>query len=347
MNDNDHQKYRKLYRDVVRGYSEFKYGNNTIYVKHFKEIDLGDIEDFDEKTLKEATDKGVPTAEEKIQLLMKDNLWSQDKENEIAALQEKIKGIEQTLSKLILKHQIRYQNKLKEEAQATLQEILTEKQSLIGYTAETYVEKKVSAEYLRHSLYSDLDLKNRFWSEEEFYDVSDIELTEITVLNNNVMSVLNTDEIKNLAACAFFTNSISISKKNPQTFFGKPVAYMSNYQIDLFSHGLRYLSVLEEGKTPPTQVLASPKFLRQWYESMIESRNNKSIHGPKNDKENQGGTIFGADKQELHNLMGQKDGAPVVDLQKEIAKRGGKNLTMGDMIEIHGHGKKGKNILVP
>ena len=223
--------------------------------------------------------------------------------------------------------------------------MLAEKQSLIGYTAEGFVEKKVSAEYLRHSLYKDKEITEKYFTTEEFYDVTDLELTEITILNNHAMLVLVGDEIKNLAATSFFINAISICKKDPYAFFGRPVAKMTNYQIDLFSNGLRYMSVLEEGKTPNEQDVVSPPKLRQWYETMIEARHNKTIKMNQNDKENQGSTIFGADKDELKNLLNTDNGDPVVDLQKEAKKRGGV-LTMGDMIEIHGHGKKGENIQV-
>ena len=88
MDKNEQQKYRKLYRDVLRGFSEIEYGNKTIYIKHFKESDLGDIEDFDEKTLQEAIDKGVPTEAEQLELLVRDGLWSNTKDQEIKALQE-------------------------------------------------------------------------------------------------------------------------------------------------------------------------------------------------------------------------------------------------------------------
>ena len=71
----------------------------------------------------------------------------------------------------------------------------------------------------------------------------------------------------------------------------------------------------------------------------------ESIKINQNDKENQGATIFGADKQELKNLLDTDNGDETVDLSKEAKKRGGV-LTMGDMIEIHGHGKKGENIKV-
>ena len=61
MNKNDTKKFRKLYRDVLRGFSEFKYGDKTIYVKHFGEAELGDIEAHDEELYEEAKNIGVLT----------------------------------------------------------------------------------------------------------------------------------------------------------------------------------------------------------------------------------------------------------------------------------------------
>ena len=102
MNKDDTRKYRKLYRDVLRGYSEFKYSDKTVYVKPFRETDLGDIEDFDEQSLKEAIDKGVPTEKEQLELLIRDGLWDERKEREIKAFQEDLVNMRQTLSKLVL-----------------------------------------------------------------------------------------------------------------------------------------------------------------------------------------------------------------------------------------------------
>ena len=345
MKKDEQQKYRQLYRDVLRGYSELTYGDKIIYVKHFRECDLGDIEDIDEKALAEAKEKGVPTEEEKLELLIKENLWEEKKEKHIKVLKEEMVSAKQTMSKLVLKNQINFHQKLLDKKEEELKDLLAEKRELIGYTAETYVEKKVSAEYLRHSLYKDTNIKEKFYSSEEFDEVSDTELMQITILNNYVMSLLVPDEIKNLAATAFFINGLAICTKNPMTFFGKPVAEKTNYQIDLFSNGLRYLSVLEEGKNPTQSDMESIVSLRKWYEAMIEARHNKSIKINQNDKENQGATIFGADKQELKNLLDTDNGDETVDLSKEAKKRGGV-LTMGDMIEIHGHGKKGENIKV-
>ena len=343
MDRSDQQKYRLLYRDILRGFSEFTYGDKIVYVKHFRESDLGDIENIDEQTLKEAKKEGVPTEAEKVELLKRDGLWSEENDQKIKTLEQQITNQQQTLGKLILKHQIKVARKRLEKFQEEREDLLREKMDLVGYTAETYVSKRVSSEYLRYSLFKDKDLKDKFFSEEEFYDVSEVELTEITIANNRTVSLLAGDEIKNLAACSFFMNAISICKKDPHIFLGRCVADMTNYQIDLFSNGLRYMSVLEEGKSPSSHDLSSPKNLKGWYEAMIESRSNKSIHN-KSEKENQGGTIFGADKEELNNLI-DTGGDPVIDLQNEIKKRG-RNLTMGDMIEIHGHGKKGKNIQV-
>ena len=80
MKVKDQKKYRKLYRDVLRGYSEFKYSDEIIYVKHFSEAELGDIEAYDEQLYEDAKSQGVLTEEEKIKLLIRDKLWSEKKE---------------------------------------------------------------------------------------------------------------------------------------------------------------------------------------------------------------------------------------------------------------------------
>lgn len=344
MNKNDTKKFRKLYRDVLRGFSEFKYGDKTIYVKHFGEAELGDIEAHDEELYEEAKNKGVLTEKEKIDLLIRDELWDHKKEDFIKERKQEILNLRQGVRKLIIKRQIAFQTKQIEKKQEELNEVLRERQELVGFTVEAYVEKKCTTEYLRYSLYKDVNLKERYWTEEEFYDASDSELADIAVSNNYALYSLNAEDLKSLAACTFFINALAISKKNPQVFFGEAVKDLSNYQLDLFSNGLRYLSVLEEGKNPTEDALQDPKILYEWYEAMLESRNNKTLKKHANQKDSVGGTVFGADKQEVQNLVGSQadDDEQVIDLHEEMKRRGkdGGVLSFGDMLEIHGHGKQ-------
>ena len=346
MNKNDQCKYRKLYRDVLRGYSEFKYGNKFVYIKHFNEADLGDIEAHDEELYYEAKSKGVTTEEEKLDLLIRDELWTKEKEDFIKERSAEIINLRQTLGKLIIKRQIEFAHKRLTDKEEELEDVKRERSQLLGFTVESYVEKKISSDYLKYSLFKDTSLKESFFSKEEFYDISDAELGQIALLNNAAMITLQQDDVRALAACTFFINSLAICKKNPQVFFGRPVKDMSNYQIDLFSNGLRYLSVLEEGKNPTEDALQDPKVLSKWYESMLEAKHNKSLSGHKNRKSTVGGTVMGADEQEIRNLVAsQSDGdEEIVDLHKELEKRGkDARLDFGDMIEIHGHGAR-KNI---
>ncbi len=350
MNKDDTRKYRKLYRDVLRGYSEFNYRDDVIYIKHFAESELGDIEAYDEQLYEKAKAEGVLTEKEKIDLLVRDGLWSQEKEDFIASKKEEILNLRQTVKKLLIKRQIEFQSKQIEKKEQELNEIVFERNELIGFTVESYVEKKCSTEYLRHSLYKNADLKEKYWTEEEFYDASEAELAEIAVSNNYMMLNLNPADLRALAACTFFINALAVSKKNPQIFYGKAVKDLSNYQLDLFSNGLRYLSVLEEGKNPTEEALQNPKILVDWYEAMLESRNNKSLRKHDLQKDTVGGTVMGADKQEIQNLVASQaqDGEEVVDLHEEMKRRGkeGGVLSFGDMLEIHGHGKKGENIKI-
>jgi len=346
LNSNEKNKFRKLYRDVLRGYSEFQFGDRTVYVKHLSEANLGDVESDEDNLYKQAIDQGVPSEKESLELLDRDLLWTERQEKDLLILRNEIDVLQSSSKKLILKHQIRGAQINIDRKQKLLDEMEFERKDLVGFTAETYVEKQVTSIYLKYSLYDDSGLKNKFFTEESFDDMPDEEMSELAMLNNLVMYGLSQREIKMLAASSFYINAISLSQKNPQVFYGHAIKDMTNYQIDLFFHGLRYFGVLEEGKTPPSDITSNNKLLAEWYDSMIEARNMKiDGRGAKNRKENVGGTVLGADKQELKNIMGQSvDGEEVVDLQAEINKRGGKNLDMRDIVEIHGGGKKGQDI---
>lgn len=342
MNRNEQQKYRKLYRDILRGYSGFNFSDKEIYIKHLTECDLGDVEADEEEMYAEAEGRGVLTEKEKLKLLERDKLWSTTEEARIQALKQEITNLDASCKKLILKNQIKFAQKNIAKRQEVVDELERERGDLLGFTVETYVEKKITSIYLKYSLYSDQDLKEKFFTEELFDEISDDEMSALAMENNIVMHALTSGELKKLAVCSFFINGISLCSKNTQIFYGKPITELTNYQIDLFSRGLRYLSVLEEGKTPPSDLYADHKLLAEWYDAMLEAkRMGLNEKGPRSRRENEGGTVMGATKEELENFMGQsRDGEEVVDLAKEIKKRGGRQLSMKDVIEIHGGGKK-------
>ena len=118
-----------------------------------------------------------------------------------------------------------------------------------------------------------------------------------------------------------------LCKNNPFTFFGKSVIELTNFQVEVFSQGLSYKSVLEKGTSPSLEFHSDLEKMVEWYESAghLEKISEKS-------KDKDGSTMMGATKKELR-MMTQKDDK-VIDLAKEAEEKGG-SLNMKDFIRIH------------
>ena len=121
---------RKLYKDLLLGYSKV-YGKD-VYVKHFKEIDIGYLNEIKEDARKEATSKGLNTEEQQIKVLIEQDLWDKELEEKIPVLEAQIANQEQTKTKLIIKSQIDQINKRINTLEAELGEIYDKRNKIVG-----------------------------------------------------------------------------------------------------------------------------------------------------------------------------------------------------------------------
>ena len=79
--DNEYRFLRKLYKDIILGYSYIP--SQSIYIKHPYEIDLGLIEDLYIQHFNEAKIRGLADEKGKIEELCNADLWSEEKEKKI------------------------------------------------------------------------------------------------------------------------------------------------------------------------------------------------------------------------------------------------------------------------
>ena len=331
---------RRTYKDVLNGYSIVDFGENTLFVKHLSDFDHGTVQEYKKSCHSRAKEKGVLTVEEKIASLIEQELWSEDKEKRMFLLREEACTLTTTRGKLVLKKQIKEIQERLSKLEEELFELAEEKDELLGVTCESYSEKKVNERYVYHCLYKDKELKERYFSEEEFDDVDSLSLSLLIGTNNRKLNELDHEGIKKIAACPFFLNSLMISNGDPMVFFGKPVIHLTNFQQALFSTGQRYRSVIENsGKVPPDTT--SLQNMVDWYEDTVSAPRDSKSKGA--DGGSTGETVFGADKDELKSLTEKKDdGRPVVNLDaaagKMLDEKGNKKkyLNMNDMLKLHG-----------
>ena len=69
---------RNAYREVLQGYTYVD--EESFYIKHFKEADLGFIESVFKKCAEQAKDKGLLSQKDKLKFLEKEDYWSEEEE---------------------------------------------------------------------------------------------------------------------------------------------------------------------------------------------------------------------------------------------------------------------------
>lgn len=329
--------YNKLYRDIIYGYSCFSHKNEDVYIKHISQMDFGYIEEFENEEKEKAHLKGLLSEKEKIEELIKQKLWSQEKEEEKENLEKEIENLEITSSKFIIAAQIKQVRKKIEKLEKKLTSIASERLEMVGLTSDSFAVRKSNLEILRWTLYKDPELKKLLFSPEDFDFVDDEELNSLLSRNNNIVSDFKQRNLKKISASGFFLNSFLISEGNVMSFYGKPIVSLTNYQIEIFNHGLRYKSILEKGKTPPS-ILENIDQIVDWYEGQLSEK----TKGLKETKNKSGQSVVGATKEEMKQMIetSKEEGEEVAEFGAEakriMEKENKKTLDFNDILKIHG-----------
>jgi len=316
---------RKLYKDIINGYTYIPY--HKTYIKHFKEIDIGEINESKQKIIEDSKAEGLLSEKEKIDILIESDHWSQEKEFEIQSLEEQISNHKQAKTKLFIKAQLNAVQHEIDKKQEKLNTLITEKSSIVGLTVEKHAEKKSSEEIIKFALFKDSNFDQSFHTVEEYEELEHKELEKLILIYSEVMYDFSEKRIKMISAATFFMNALMLCKNNPFIFFGKPVSQLTNFQMEMFSYGLSFKNVLEKGNTPPVDMASDLEQMVEWYESSgnIQRLSEKA-------KDRDGSTVMGASKKELR--MMSNEGDQVVDLVKEAEKKGGE-LDIHDFVRIH------------
>ena len=316
---------RKLYKDIINGYSYIPY--HKFYIKHFKEVDIGEINESKQIIIEESKDKGLLFEKEKVKMLIENDHWTQEKEFEIQSLAEQISNHRQAKTKLFIKAQLDSVQHEIDKKEKKLNDIIVEKDSAVGLTVEKYSEKKSSEEITRFALFKDKDFNDPLYSQEEYDELENKELEKLIFIYSTIMSEFSERKIKMIAAATFFMNTLMLCKNNPFIFFGKPACQLTNLQMEMFSHGLSFKSVLEKGNIPSVEASSDLEQMVEWYESSgnIQKLSEKA-------KDRDGSTVMGASKKELRMMTNEGDN--VIDLAKEAEKKGGE-LDIHDFVRIH------------
>lgn len=329
---------KPIFSEIIKGFSKKSIENiGTLYFKHINNQDAADIDLYHQQFIDKAKNQGLPTEEEQGSYIIKEGLWSKEKNIRIKDLELFINNLKTTKSKLFIQSQI---NQINEEINKNLNELnalKSEKKELVGFTVEDYASKKINEYYMYVSLYKDENLKEKFFSEEDYSDLENLSILKLIKTYNEVMSRFNDKNLKKIGISGYFSNIFYLSNDDPFIFYGKPLVELSFYQIELFNYGKYFKGILTQAKNrPPDSIMEDPDKLIEWFEGSrnvdeVLNKNSKVAQ-----KDNVATSLVGATSEDLKRLgLRKEEQSNVIDLNKEAAKKGGK-LSMEDLIKLHG-----------
>lgn len=322
--------------DILNGYSKSSYRKEAIYIKHFDNLSIGNINLKKDEIYKKAISQKLPSLEEQEKYILKENIWSEDSNKEIESTTSYIKTLKKNKSKLFKNEDLKIVNNQINQNELKLLKLKCEKKDLIGFTAEDYANKKINEYCMFVSLFKDKDLKDSFFSNEEFEDLENTDISDIIGLYNIVTDNFSELNLRKIALSATFLSLFNLSGDNVYNLFGKPAVYLTLYQIDIYGYARYFKNQLENAKNkPPDEYFEDPDKLIEWIESSknIEELLDKTS---KNVTKNEGvmaTSIVGASKADLEKAGIKQEGG--ISLIEEAKKRGG-NLDMQDLMKLHG-----------
>lgn len=328
-------KLRLSFVDILKGYSLSYYKNNKLYFKHSTSFDSGDIDHLRQEFTEIAQKKGLPTEDQKEDYIILEDLWSKDKNKQIKDLKFNISNLKQTKSKLFKNDDINELNKQIDIKKLELINLISERKELLGFTVEDYASKKINEYYMFNSLFKDKDLKDKFFSEQEFDELENKDISEILQIYSDINKNFSENNLKKIALSSYYLSLFNICDESAYNLYGKPIIYLTFYQMEVFGYARYFKNALEQAKHKPTDELyENPEKLIEWLES---SRNAEEILN-KTEESHRGTegaiatSIIGAKKEDLAKI-GKDENS--VSLHKEAQKKGGV-LSMDDLIKMHG-----------
>ena len=318
--------YKKLYSEILLGYSSIVLKDRVFYLKHIDSLDSLEQSKSYEINFQYAKTRGLEQEKDKLEFVIKNDIWSQEKENEITSLKDELERLQTTQKKLFVKAQRDQNQKEIDKALSRLSLLKSERTENLGETCETFANKKSQESMLRNLFFKDEGLKEKLYTKEEFEDLEYAEISTLFILLNKTFAELTEETIRVISLSPFFLNSFFLCSDSAYNFYGKPVSQLSNNQISLYSNGITVKDYASKGHPLPDNILDDPEKALSWFNFDPDAQNKVS------DKD--GGTIVGATIEEMKRA--DPNAKSIGQMAKEEFKDK-KQLNMQDMLKLHGY----------
>ena len=322
--------YVSIIGEIFDGYSEILFKETPIFVKHVSIQDQRYLHKYYEKYKDTALKRGVDSEEDVLKRLSKDEMWSSGDESKIGSLALEIKNLKQTQKKLFVPSQKESFQRDINEKESEILKLQQKRKELVGKTAEDYASSRASQEMIRYFIFDGPDLKNNYFSEEEFDEIDDIELLVINSEQNKIAERISESNIQNAVLRPFFSMYMS-QCENVYGFYGKPITKLSVHQLKVAVFGRMFFNIFQHTEDIPDNIKEDPEKLL----AFSEAQRNKDSNSKFIREDSDASAVFGATKEDM-NIIAPETKKGGISLSDAIKKKGGK-LNMEDMIKLsHG-----------
>lgn len=325
----DGSNHRRIFRDIVRGFSTSTLNDRLIYIKHLTPHDQVELEEIEKKYYDIALRKGVPNEEDMLIYLKEEDQWDDSDEKIIEEKEMFIESLQKGKSKMVLKQQIDAQTALIEKETEELTKKKNEKIALLGNTCEKYAKDRIHDFYMIKSFFKDSKLEVPLFSENQFDEIEGKELNNIVVSYNKIFQSFSEENVQYTILDDFYSPYLSFCEDSVQ-FYGKPFCELTYNQIRLIVYSRVFKNIFDQNENIPEKIKKDPKKLLDYGSISKEERDKvrEKISG------GDGGTLVGATKED-YEYLGVEQPVGAVDLHEEARKKGGQ-LDMQDLMKLHG-----------
>lgn len=324
-------KRRKIFRDVVRGFSTTTLEEDFVYIKHLTPHDQVELEEIEEKYFNIALRKGVPTEEDMLAYLKDEGQWTDKDEKFIQDKELFLENLRKAKTKLVLKSEIDKQAALIDKEQKLLDDKQIQKIGLIGNTCEKYAKDRLNDFYMIKSFFADDKLQEPLFNQDKFDELDNHDIKKVVYKYNEIFEGFSEESIQYTILEDFYNPYLSFAEDSMQ-FYGKAFCELTYNQIRLIVYTRVFKNIFDMNENIPESIRKDPVKLLEFGSSSKEEKDKAKDKLTQGD----GGTLVGA-KQEDYDYLGVERPTNAVSLHEEAKKKGG-TLNMEDLMKLHGVG---------
>ena len=324
-------KRRKIFRDVVRGFSTTTLEEDFVYIKHLTPHDQVELEEIEEKYFNIALRKGVPTEEDMLAYLKDEGQWTDKDEKFIQDKELFLENLRKAKTKLVLKREIDKQAALIDKEQKLLDDKQIQKIGLIGNTCEKYAKDRLNDFYMIKSFFADDKLQEPLFNQDKFDELDNHDIKKVVYKYNEIFEGFSEESIQYTILEDFYNPYLSFAEDSMQ-FYGKAFCELTYNQIRLIVYTRVFKNIFDMNENIPESIRKDPAKLLEFGSSSKEEKDKAKDKLTQGD----GGTLVGA-KQEDYDYLGVEKPTNAISLHEEAKKKGG-TLNMEDLMKLHGVG---------